>query len=177
MRTSLILCLLFFAFSFLNAQTYFYYDNSGHRINRVIVLSSPAQAPPPSQENDENDPVLQDEENLAFIEDDDDSSPMFSPEIPDNNIVPEKFYTDRLNQSDVIIYPNPTKGALAVEIRNKNSQISHHLTVFNLNGSAIFQKNNINHYTEIDLSSQPKGVYLLRISSQEKFVTWRIIKE
>jgi hypothetical protein len=31
---------------------------------------------------------------------------------------PNTFFTDRLNRNDVIIYPNPTCGALAVEFRS-----------------------------------------------------------
>jgi hypothetical protein len=64
-----------------------------------------------------------------------------------------------------------------VEIRNKNPEISHDLTVFNVNGKIIFQKNNVGSYMPIDLSRHPKGVYLLRISSSTSSITWKIIKE
>jgi hypothetical protein len=171
----------------LNAQTFFTYDASGNRTNRTIVFSSPSQAPsqaPPSEDNDdesisknESNFASTGEGNFAFSKDEDNDPPMSSPEMPENNSIPEKIYTDKLKESDVLIYPNPTKGVLAVEIRNKNPQIQHQLTVLNLNGSIIFQKSHIGDYTQIDLSSQPKGVYLLRISSQDSFITWKIIKE
>jgi hypothetical protein len=92
-------------------------------------------------------------------------------DMPENNDITNKFFTDKLNESDVVIYPNPTRGALAVEIRNKNPQIPHQLTVYNVNGSVIFQRSNIDTYTQVDLSSQPKGVYLMRISAQDSFAT------
>ena len=141
--------------------TIFVHDASGNRIGRhTIILSSPQSAPRrasafagnPDAEND----YFSNEEDL---------------EISDN------FFTDKLNESDVVIFPNPTRGALAVEIRNMNSEIPHQITVFNLNGSIVFQKNDIGNFTEIDLSIQPRGVYLLRISSPDSFITWRIIKE
>jgi hypothetical protein len=169
----------------------FGYDLSGNRIRRTIRLSSPSSAPShaprPPENNDEEDEEkseLQDENDFAFIDEenfvfnkDDDDFPMSSPETPDNDFVPEKIYTDKLNESNVIIYPNPTKGALAVEIRNKNPQTQHQLTVLNFNGAVVFQRSDVENYTQIDLSSQPKGVYFLRISSQDRFITWKIIKE
>lgn len=182
MKAILIFCLLFFSISFLSAQTRFEYDASGNRMNRVIVLSSPAQAPsqapprPPSEENDEDEIVSEDEENFELDEEDIFSSFTSFPSSEEEDFFGDVF-TDKLNESDVIIYPNPTKGALAVEIRNKNPQTQYQLTVLNFNGSIIFQKNHIENYTQIDLSSHPKGVYLLRIFSQDRFITWKIIKE
>jgi hypothetical protein len=126
---------------------------------------------------DENDLAFNDGVNVEFGNDEDNNSPILNSEMPENNPIPEKIFTDKLNESDVIIYPNPTKGVLAVEIRNKNPQTQHQLTVLNLNGAVIFQRSDVENHTQIDLSSQPKGVYFLRISSQDRFITWKIIKE
>jgi hypothetical protein len=140
-------------------------------MRRTIVISAPSSAPshaPPSEENDVD--------ALALIDEDD--APIFgSFEMPENNPFSEEIYTDKLKESDILIYPNPTKGALAVEIRNKNSEAPYQLTVYTMSGAVIFQQSQVGDYTPIDLSSQPKGVYLLRISSQNSFVTWKIIKE
>jgi len=134
-------------------RTAFAYDASGNRIGRRIVTL----------------PATQSEEAYFFA-----SSMM---EMPEYNAFFDNFYTDRLDESDVVIFPNPTRGALAVEILNKNPNIPHQITVFNLNGTVVFQQNNIGPFTEIDLSSRPRGVYLLRISSPDSFITWTIIKE
>ena len=177
----------------------FAHDASGNRIGRrTIVLPSfqaaplalqgprrtgaaPAEAAYIETEHDEKEVFhnvyadtlepLEDVESLvSFYED-----RLF--EMPENNEFLDNFYTDRLNESDVVIFPNPTRGALAVEIRNMNPNIPHQITVFALNGSVIFRKNDIGSFTEIDLSSQPRGTYLLRISSQDTSITWRIIKK
>jgi len=169
MKKLFFCCLFIFSFSFFYAQTSFEYDDSGHRTSmlRTIVMSAPSQAPP-SEENDVHNLALTEEEN----------TPIFgSFETPENNSFSEEFFTDKLKESDIFIYPNPTKGALAVEIRNKNPQASHQLTVYTMSGAVIFQQSQVGNYTPINLSSQPKGVYLLRISSQNSFVTWKIIKE
>jgi hypothetical protein len=89
----------------------------------------------------------------------------------------QSFYTDKLNESDVVIYPNPTRGVLAVKIRNMNPDVLHRIMVFNLNGAVVFERSNISNYTQINLSAQPKGMYFLRIFSGDTFITWRIIKE
>jgi len=131
--------------------TTFTYDESGNRTSRNTIRLSTF-----------------DEENVSV---------MSAMEMPENNEVLEHFYTDRLNESDVIIFPNPTRGALAVEILNMNPDVAHQITVLSVRGLVVFQKNNITNFTEIDLSAQPRGVYLLRISAQDRFITWKIIKE
>jgi hypothetical protein len=140
-------------------------------MRRTIALSAPSQAPshvPPLEDHDVNDLALNNE----------DDAPMFgSFEMPENNPFSEEIYTDKLKESDIFIYPNPTKGALAVEIRSKNSEAPYQLTVYTMSGVVIFQQSQVSDYTPIDLSLQPKGVYLLRISSQNSFITWKIIKE
>ena len=159
----------------------FCYDASGNRMGRTIVLSSsqsapqqspqqsPQQAPAPN-ENEKNDNDFIPNNGTDFLTSDVVKS-------PENNEISNKFYTDKLNESDVVIFPNPTRGALAVQIQNRNPEISHQLTVFNSRGSIVFQRSGIENFTEIDLSAQPTGVYLLRISSQNSFISWKIIKE
>jgi hypothetical protein len=162
----------------------FAYDADGNLESRTIIF--PALLAPMAKassargsknnSSEENDSTSNSEDDYALNEEDDFS--LFSAmEMPENNNQLDQFYTDKLNESDVVIYPNPTKGALAIEIRNKNPQTPHHLTVYSLNGTTIFQRSNIDNYTQIDLSSQPKGVYLMRISAENSFITWRIVKE
>ncbi|MCL2417389.1 MAG: T9SS type A sorting domain-containing protein [Bacteroidales bacterium] len=157
--------------------TTFSYDASGNRIGRnTIVLSAPQSAPvfAPSMAR----------AMFGNIEDEsidtygkEDSLGLNALGTPEANLLFNNFYTDRLNESDVVIFPNPTRGALAVEIRNKNPNIPHQITVLSLNGSIVFRKDNIGSFTEIDLSSRPRGVYLLRISTPDSSTTWTIIKE
>ena len=150
MKTHLIFCLLVISFSSMNAQTHFTYDLSGNRTARKTIVLPPPPAPALAGV---------DMDSLVTLQQ------------------PETVYKDKLNENDVVIYPNPTQGALAVEIRDKDPKNPHHLMVFTINGRTVFQRDNIGDYTQIDLSSQPKGVYLLRISSQDSAITWRIIKQ
>ena len=149
--------------------TSFRYDASGNRIGRrtIILRSSAAMAGAMLTTAGDEHINLYGQQDFGL------SPTLGTPE----NILFNNFYADRLNESDVIIFPNPTRGALAVEIRNMNPNIAHQITVLSLNGLIVFRKDNIGNFTEIDLSSHPRGVYLLRISSADWFSTWTIIKE
>ena len=148
-RSALLPVFALLFFSALSQGTSFGYDQSGNRQSRTIVLPPPPLAAPV---------------DTSFL-------------AEEHVQPPEKVHTDKLNESDVLIYPNPTQGALAVEIRNKDPKVPHHLTVYTIQGATVFQRSNIGDYIQIDLSSQPKGVYLLRIFTQDSFITWRIIKQ
>ncbi len=146
-----------FSLSFLTAQTTFIYDASGNRTLRNTIVLSPYSAPSPA------------------------NAPLKAKSVPEEDSLvfetPPTEYVDKLQESDVLIYPNPTKGALAVEIRNMDPNVAYRLEVFNMNGLTVFQQSRVSSYTPIDLSSKPKGMYVLRISAGDKFVTWKIIKE
>jgi len=153
------------------------YDASGNRTGRRTIVLPSLQPVPQSTPYRTSAMPKNTEDKNDYILEEGDFWTTYTMEMSENNEHLEKFYMDRLNESDVVIFPNPTRGALAVEIRNMNPEISHQITVLNLNGSIVFQKNNIGNFTEIDLSSRPRGAYLLRISSQDSLISWKIIKE
>ncbi len=84
-----------------------------------------------------------------------------------------------LSQNDILIYPNPTTGvfnlkafessrnigtgSLSVEITNVTGQIIKHLSIDN------------EHLT-LDLSEQQKGIYFIKIKSNNLFIIKKIIK-
>lgn len=64
----------------------------------------------------------------------------------------------------VKVYPNPSNGIFNVELDNvtDNPQIA----VYNVLGQQVYSTKLINNTTSINLSSQPKGIYLYRITSE-----------
>ena len=66
------------------------------------------------------------------------------------------------------IYPNPVTNALIIVSDNAISQI----TISNLLGQIIYSNQYYSEKTQVDVSGQPKGVYLVRINGTEvsKFV-------
>ncbi|MDR2907074.1 MAG: T9SS type A sorting domain-containing protein [Bacteroidales bacterium] len=167
MKTLLIFCLLFFSASLLRGQTSFGYDASGNRTSRTIVL--PRQLAPSAP----NQSKAKKKKDVGETYKDSTTEAQPQPYVE----LPETVYEDKLVESDVFIYPNPTQGALAVEIRNMNAETSYRLDVFNMNGAVVFERSKVSGYTAIDLSTSPKGIYILRISTGNSFVSWKIIKE
>jgi hypothetical protein len=85
--------------------------------------------------------------------------------------------TDLIADRAIVIYPNPTKGILTVEIPDYQSTIPVGFLLTNLSGQAIFSGKSETGSQTIDLSRQPAGIYLLRLSIGEESTVWKIIKE
>ena len=80
----------------------------------------------------------------------------------------------------VTIYPNPTSGALAVEITNAGASTSSataSLQIVDVSGKQHYIKNKIAGREEINLSGVPAGVYFLRVVIDGKMEEWKIIKQ
>jgi YD repeat-containing protein len=79
-------------------------------------------------------------------------------------------------KKQITIYPNPTKGLVIVEISlttEDNAQIS----VYNIRGSLLLDYKNVSSRTNIDLSNEPTGTYLMKIFIGNKPTTWKILKQ
>ena len=73
---------------------------------------------------------------------------------------------------EIQVYPNPTTEKVFVSMKNSNNVIS----LLDLTGKEIYNKNIGSNKTEIDLSNYSSGTYLLRVFNNEKSETIRIIK-
>lgn len=78
------------------------------------------------------------------------------------------------NEVDVSIYPNPTNGQLTI-LNTRYDKHQSIVIIFNLLGEMILECEPDTEKTTIDLSDQPKGVYMCRISSNQGNVTKKII--
>lgn len=87
------------------------------------------------------------------------------------------IFTEELAERIIKIYPNPTKGQLAVEIPDIESVKSANLTLFNMQGQIISKTKATLLKTDLDISSKPNGIYILHINIDGQVSSWRIIKE
>lgn len=75
------------------------------------------------------------------------------------------------------IYPNPSRGLVTVDIGSAaGAELK--ISVFNSLGEVIYQTNksaSFNSSTEIDLSQQPGGVYIVKVLAGAKCYTQRIV--
>ncbi|MBI5220033.1 MAG: T9SS type A sorting domain-containing protein [Bacteroidia bacterium] len=86
----------------------------------------------------------------------------------------------------VNIYPNPTKGILAVEVTNTGSSttstgsvaaVSGLIEIVDLNGKQHYINKNFAGRDEINFSYEAAGVYFLRLEIDGKREEWKIIKQ
>lgn len=74
------------------------------------------------------------------------------------------------NISDVTIYPNPTNGILNFNSKSEVQSIA----IFDLSGRKISEFNS----NQINISSLPKGIYLIKISTEDgKTTTKKVVKK
>jgi hypothetical protein len=77
----------------------------------------------------------------------------------------------------VKIYPNPTEGLLQVEISgNTDDEVPAILSVFNTGGKQLQIQQAVSNLTLVNLSSYPKGIYILRLLVKDKPTDYKIIK-
>ncbi|MBN2891521.1 MAG: T9SS type A sorting domain-containing protein [Bacteroidales bacterium] len=73
--------------------------------------------------------------------------------------------------ADALIGPNPTNGLLKINLRG-----SFNVQVIDMNGKVVVSKEMTNK-TEIDLSDQQAGVYVVRLSNNDGAASYRIVKK
>ncbi|MCK4663353.1 MAG: CotH kinase family protein [Bacteroidales bacterium] len=78
--------------------------------------------------------------------------------------------------NDILIYPNPTSGIINIEVMN-NNKLS--IEIINISNQLIYKnhyRNSIgNNIYEIDLSNIHKGIYFVKIYSNNFFTTEKIV--
>jgi NMD protein affecting ribosome stability and mRNA decay len=99
--------------------------------------------------------------------------------IPGDTLVArqnEKALEEQIGQRKIKIYPNPTKGQLKVEIP-RTGEAPASLRIYSMQGALLQKMAVTDEFTELDLSSQPAGMYILRISIGEQTSEWKILKD
>jgi len=84
---------------------------------------------------------------------------------------------DQLGERKITIYPNPTKGALAVEITGGNDKDEIRLIVFSAQGTQLQNLKVTASTTPVNMSSYPSGWYILRVQAGEKVTEFKIVKQ
>jgi len=84
---------------------------------------------------------------------------------------------DKLGEREVKIYPNPTRGALGVEIYGGNSTDALTLMLYNGQGKLLYSANAAEGLNSLDMSAYPSGWYILQFQSGVIKKEYKIIKE
>ncbi|NOX48404.1 MAG: T9SS type A sorting domain-containing protein [Chlorobi bacterium] len=86
-------------------------------------------------------------------------------------------FAETLGESEIIIFPNPVKGELSIEITNQRQGQSATLEVFSLSGKSVVKKEKVKDKTKVDMSKLPPGTYILKIRLGKETSTWKVVKE
>ena len=87
---------------------------------------------------------------------------------------------DKLNSLQVKVYPNPVVGnTLHISFTGYSENELIQLNIFNISGIMVYSQSLTNFGTEqtIDISLLPKGIYLLKLNSNNDSKTIKIVKE
>lgn len=78
----------------------------------------------------------------------------------------------------ISIHPNPNNGYFRVILKNSFDKIES-IDFFNMAGVAVYKKSNLlNNSVEVDLTTQPSGVYLIKVQTEKgTVITTKIIKQ
>ncbi|RKD92653.1 T9SS type A sorting domain-containing protein [Mangrovibacterium diazotrophicum] len=83
---------------------------------------------------------------------------------------------DQLENQAILIYPNPTKGILRIDIAELNG-INMVVGIYDSNGRLLINQSLKENTSQFDLSAYPSGLYFLIIKSNDEKREWKIIKE
>ena len=72
-------------------------------------------------------------------------------------------HTANIGDITLNIFPNPTGGKFIVELDGWNKEAKAELQLYTLSGTEIKQVRKLKHETNIDITSQPNGTYILTI--------------
>ena len=77
-----------------------------------------------------------------------------------------------LLEKNTSIFPNPSTAIFNINSKN-NSKLN--LSVYNILGREVFTKADITKNYSLNLSNYPKGVYLLKLNSENSYITKKLI--
>jgi hypothetical protein len=84
---------------------------------------------------------------------------------------------EQLGERKISIYPNPTKGALAVEITGGNKKDPLRLVLYNADGKQLLNKEVQPGTTPVNMANYPVAYYILRVQAGDKMTEFKIIKQ
>lgn len=81
--------------------------------------------------------------------------------------------TNKVENTKVLLYPNPTNGILNVRLSDWKSECQ--INIYTLSGKLIYSNDILTNGSIIDLSSQPKGMYLAKILLNGESISQKIM--
>ncbi|MES2395379.1 MAG: PKD-like domain-containing protein [Bacteroidota bacterium] len=95
-----------------------------------------------------------------------------------NEFVEPASISEIKSSETLSVYPNPGNGKFKIQMDNGQlSMDNYQLSIYNVLGEKIFQSEIKNLKTEIDISHQPNGIYIIRVNDGIQSLNQRLIKQ
>jgi dienelactone hydrolase len=78
------------------------------------------------------------------------------------------------NNSELIIFPNPSDGKISIQFENNNQHYS--ISIFDISGKQVFNSENISGEITIDISLLPQSVFFAHIIMNETTFIKKLVK-
>ena len=88
-----------------------------------------------------------------------------------------EVFKEEIGETQVRIYPNPTRGDLTVEISGLPLEAQVESGIYSSSGVMVKKQKLSRHKFQIDFNIYPAGIYVLKLSIAGEVSEWKIIKE
>jgi len=89
----------------------------------------------------------------------------------------EEYYTEKIAQTEIRIYPNPTTENVTLEITGWETLHTGIFKLLSLNGQLLQEQSVHSPATTVSLAGLSKGTYILKIYINGHTEDWKIIKQ
>ena len=87
------------------------------------------------------------------------------------------YYLDRMQTTEMKVYPNPTQGKILVDFMDAEEKSATIARIYDNKGQKLQECQGEENRMELDLSNYPAGVYNVELFVGEEHTTWRILKK
>lgn len=91
--------------------------------------------------------------------------------------IEDVIFTDDASGKKVNLFPNPVKEKLKITFEGYNNLEGTSIQVFDISGHQVLMLKRKGEDANIDFSAYPSGMYILRITLDNKPSEWKIVKE
>jgi len=89
----------------------------------------------------------------------------------------ESVPIQKILEHEIKVYPNPTAGDLRVDISGITNDISAKVELFDFNGRSVYKEGTPTGQVTIDLTEEPNGFYIMRISIDNQNIEYKVVKQ
>ena len=103
-------------------------------------------------------------------------SPVSQTESTETESLANEYYSEKIAQTEIRVYPNPTAENVTLEISDWEKLTKGVFKLFSLSGQLLQERPVVSTATVISLASLPKGTYILKVYINDHTEQWKIIK-